>query len=134
MDLSDGQSLFLVHMHGEGASVTYELIEVVYDANNKTITFTTSSFSPFMLNKGIKTVTETTTTETATQEAPAASGETPATTAQATPAAAQTVQAAAQAARTGEAQSYNAVIGVILSAAAMVFYVWRRDIKIEWYD
>ena len=132
--LEDGQTLFLVHMHGEGDSATYELIEVVYDATNKTITFTTSSFSPFVLNKGTKTDPVTPAATPANEETPAAQ----ATTTEAAPAAAAatTTQAAAQAARTGEAQSYNGTVGIILilSAAALVFYVWRKETELEWYE
>lgn len=132
--LEDGQSLFLVHMHGDGANATYELIEVVYDATNKTITFTTSSFSPFVLHKGTKTEPVTPAATPANEETPAAQ----ATTTEAAPAAAaaQTTQAAAQAARTGEAQSYNGTVGIILilSAAALVFYVWRKETELEWYE
>lgn len=132
--LEDGQSLFLVHMHGDGANATYELIEVVYDATNKTITFTTSSFSPFVLNKGTKTDPVTPAATPANEETPAAQ----ATTTEAAPAAAAatTTQAAAQAARTGEAQSYNGTVGIILilSAAALVFYVWRKETELEWFE
>ena len=121
-------------MHGDGANATYELIEVVYDATNKTITFTTSSFSPFVLNKGTKTDPVTPAATPANEETPAAQ----ATTTEAAPAAAAatTTQAAAQAARTGEAQSYNGTVGIILilSAAALVFYVWRKETELEWFE
>lgn len=138
--LEDGQTLFLVHMHGNGANATYELIEVVYNATNKTITFTTSSFSPFVLNKGTKTEPVTPVATPANEETPAVQTTTteaaPATAPAAAAAASQTTQAAAQAARTGEAQSYNGTVGIILilSSAALVFYVWRKETELEWFE
>ena len=129
LDLADGASVFFVHMHGEGSSATYEIIEATYNATAKTVTFTTSSFSPFVMYKGTKVPAAT---EAATPaQADTAATPTSATPTSAAPAAAAAVATGAQAARTGEGRSYYSTVGtiLILSAAAIVFFDRKRIIE-----
>lgn len=51
LDLEDGEKVFILHMLDDG----YEIIEAVYNAKNRTLTFETKSFSPFVVSVGTKT-------------------------------------------------------------------------------
>lgn len=140
LDLEDGASVFFVHMHQNGTAVTYEIIEGTYNATDRTVTFTTASFSPFVMYKGNKvqqtTTSETTTPETTTTSAPTETTADPASTTAETPAAtpvAASAQAQTQAARTGEGRSFTSAIGtiLILSAAAVALYDRKRIFEEE---
>lgn len=136
LDLEDGASVFFVHMHENGTAVTYEIIEGTYNATDRTVTFTTSSFSPFVMYKGNKvqqtTTSETTATTAAPSETTSAPAATTAETLAATPVAA-AAQAQTQATRTGEGRSFTSAIGtiLILSAAAVALYDRKRIFEEE---
>ena len=51
LDLKDGETVVILHLLDDG----YEIIEAIYNAKNKTITFETKSFSPFVVSVGTKT-------------------------------------------------------------------------------
>lgn len=144
IDLEDGESVFLIHMLEDGS---FEIIEATYDADEMTLTFETSSFSPFVICKGANgessdgTATDTTTPTPATtpattpastpdvasENAPAAKGDGTTTTPTPTP-------ASTSAPSTGEKQhSIAATIGMIMmiSAAAIAIYNRRTHEIVE---
>ena len=52
LDIDDGETVAILHAIDEE---TFEIIEAVYNAKNKTITFETKTFSPFVVFAGTKT-------------------------------------------------------------------------------
>ena len=143
LDLEDGQAVFIIHMLEDDS---YEIIEATYDADELTLTFDTSSFSPFVSCRGTKvestggnttnnttnTTTNTTTTTPTTAATPAATENKTDTKAEETTATpTPTAAPASGTASTGEkAVSATATIGIILilSAAAVAVYNKRSSV------
>ncbi len=76
IELEDGQEIMFLHLLDDGG---YELLNATYDAKANTLTFTTSTFSPFIPALGIK-VTEATTSTNAAPASVVKTGEDIATT------------------------------------------------------
>ncbi len=125
LEIEDGYTLVIIH---EITGQSREFIDVVYDADALTLSFTTTGFSPFIIAEGKKEETTTTTTPT-TAATPAATENKSDTKAEETsnPTPTPTTAPSSGTASTGEkAVSVSATIGLILILSAAAVAVYRK--------
>lgn len=147
LELEDGEAIFIIHMLPDNE---FEIIEATYDADEMTLTFEASTFSPFVVCRGSKdeTTTNNTTTNTNTNTTTTTNTPTPVAAPTATtpaetsatenksdakteetsnPTPTPTTAPSSGTASTGEkAVSVSATIGLILILSAAAVAVYRK--------